>query len=85
MKEIVLRQFFEEHATDAELARDLEGTRVVEGPPGFHSPANYRIESRAGTFEVAPARIARIVEAVIARELSRGPGRPGDPLETGTL
>jgi hypothetical protein len=70
VKEVVLRHFFEGHASAAELARDLEGTRLAEEPPGFRSSANYRIEPMARTFEVRPEHVVRLVDAVLGGELS---------------
>lgn len=64
MKEIVLRQFFEGHASAAELAADIIGTRAVEEPPGFHSSANYRVVPMAQPFDVRPDHVVRLVDAV---------------------
>ena len=70
MKEIVLRQFFEGHATAAELARDMAGTRVADQPSGFRSSGNYRVEPMAGTLDVTPPHVVRLVDAVAAGALS---------------
>ena len=70
MKEIVVRDFFEGHATAREVANDLAGTRVAEEPPGFHSSGNYRVEPMASTFELAPEHVVRLVDAVTTGDLS---------------
>ena len=64
MKEILLRQFFEGHASAADLAADVIGTRAAEEPPGFHSSANYRVVPMARPFAVHPDHVVRLVDAV---------------------
>ena len=70
MKEIVLRYFFEGHATAQELARDVADARVAPEAPGFRSSANYRVLPMARTFAVTPDHIIRLVDAALAGELS---------------
>ena len=70
MRELLLRQFFEGRATAADLARDLVGTRGSAEPDGIRASAAYRIEPMTSTFHVAPAHLARLVDARLGRELS---------------
>jgi len=70
MKEVVLRHFFEGHATADELARDIVNTHTPGDPPGVRSSANYRVEPMAQTFNVTPAHVGRLVQAVESRALS---------------
>jgi hypothetical protein len=64
MKEIVLRQFFEGHATASELAWDLVGT--VERGEGITS---YRMERMAEQYDVSPRDLLRVLDAVKGGEL----------------
>ena len=52
------------------MARDVAGTRAPGEPPGFRATANYRVEPMAGTFEVVPTHVARLVDAVLTGGLS---------------
>ncbi len=70
MKEIVLRQFFEGHASASDLARDIVGTRDSSERFGFRSSANYAVLPMATEFTVEPAHLERVVAAVLARELT---------------
>jgi hypothetical protein len=70
MKEIVLRYFFEGHATADELALDLVGTRDGSEPPGFRSSANYAVLPMAAEFTVQPPHLLRLVDAALAGQLT---------------
>lgn len=70
MREVVLRLFFEGHATAAELARDLEGTRPEGEHWAFRASTNYRVEPMAVDFEIAPAHVVRVVDAALAGALT---------------
>src|SRR5690606_39626781 len=69
MKEVLLRMFFEEDATAAEVAQDLIGTRAAE-PPGFRSSANYAVEPMTRMFRITSRHVVRIVDAMLRRELT---------------
>jgi len=59
--EDVLRQFFEGGASAADLAHDLEGALVADGP----SVTRHPIVDMVGAFEVQPHHLVRVCEAVL--------------------
>jgi hypothetical protein len=59
--EDVLRQFFEGVASAADLARDLEGALVPDGPRVTRHP----IVDMVGDFEVQPHHLVRVCDAVL--------------------
>ena len=61
MHEDVLRQFFEGGASAADLAHDLEGALVADGP----SVTRHPIVDMVGAFEVQPHHLVRVCEAVL--------------------
>jgi hypothetical protein len=70
MKELVLRHFFEGHATAKELSDDLEGTRQALEPAGFRSSANYQVVPMSHEFTVEAPHVIRLVDAVADGALS---------------
>lgn len=70
MKEVVLRLFFQGHATVQELARDVVGSVSRERPAGGPVISRHHIEDMAAEFDVKPEHIVRLIDAVTRGELS---------------
>jgi hypothetical protein len=70
MREVVLRLFFEGHASAEEVARDLVGTRAEEESWSFRSSASYRVEPMSRDFEVAAEHVIRLVDGALAGALT---------------
>lgn len=69
MREIVLRHFFEGHASAAELAADARSGRVREGPEQGPHVYRFRVERMVQDFEVQPEHLVRLLDAVASGEL----------------
>ena len=65
MRATVLRDFFLEQATAAELAEDMVGTTVQTGFDTFR----HRMADLNGDFAVEPAHLVALCDAVLAGEL----------------
>ena len=61
MREIVLRKFFEGGLTGTDLARDLRGSLVPDGPKLTKHP----IEHMEGEFEVLPPHLVKVCDTVL--------------------
>lgn len=70
MREVVLRLFFQGHATAAELERDLVGTRPDNELPGIRVSADYRFEHMAPEVQVTPECMIRLVDALLEGSLT---------------
>jgi hypothetical protein len=64
MREAVLSDFFSGHLSVTELLADLVGTVTVRGDIHEH-----RISESEGSFEVVPAHLVRVCDAVLAGDL----------------
>lgn len=69
MKEIVLRFFFQGHATAEELARDVAGSVSQSGAAGVPVVSRYGIEDMAVEFEVRPEHVVLLIDAVTRGDL----------------
>lgn len=70
MREVVLRFFFQGHATAEELARDVAGSVSREGPAGGPVVSRHHVEAMAADFELRPEHVVMLVDAVDSGELS---------------
>ena len=68
MHEDVLRQFFESEASAVELAQDLEGALVSDGPGLTRHP----IVDMTDAFEVQPHHLVRVCDAILNGEIQPG-------------
>lgn len=64
MREVILRLFFQGHATAADLAFDLEHTVSRQGPDGGPPVFRHRVENMEVDFEVQPGHIVQLIDAV---------------------
>ena len=69
MKEVVLRQFFEGHATAAELDADATGMLIQDGPAGGPYVYRYRVLPMERTMELEPQHLIQLLDATSAGQL----------------
>ena len=69
MKEIVLRHFFEGHATAAELDADVVGTLICEGPERGPQIRRYNVLPMERKLELRSDHLIRLVDASLSGDL----------------
>lgn len=70
VKEVVLRFFFQGHATVRELARDVAGSVSRQEPHGGPAVSRHRIEDMAVEFDLRPEHVVQLIDEVARGELS---------------
>src|SRR5688500_1068211 len=69
MKEIVLRHFFEGHATAVELDADVEGTQLRDGPEGGPYVFRYRVLPMDREYQLRSDHLVKLLDATAKGEL----------------